>query len=129
NPYYHVCACGKPSLVLLNYRKSPRKPVKLVGSLTVQPKKIERMCEVLDISEQGMRVVTDFFKDVTAGQRVNARVMLDDIRRSKVDLPCTVRNTRQDNLRLTIGVQFDDLDASKHVVKFYLMSVELEIEK
>lgn len=132
NPYYYVCTCGKPSLVLLNYRRNPRKPVKLVGTITVpfDPKKIERICEILDISEQGMRVVTDFFKDVSPGQRLNARVMLDDRRRSKLDLPCIVRNTRQDNLRLTIGVQFDEMDESKQRgVEFYMMSVELEIQQ
>ncbi len=45
---------------MADQRKTPRKPVKLMGTITVpsEAKKIERVCEIHDISDQGMRVVT-----------------------------------------------------------------------
>lgn len=132
NPYQYECTCGMSSLVMLNYRKTPRKPVKLMGTIIVpsEPKKIERVCEIHDISGQGMRVATDYFKTISLGTLFLAKIILDDPRRSKLEVPCLVRNMRQEKLHLMMNIEFVDLDESqRQAMKFYMMKVELEIQK
>ena len=136
NPFQYKCTCGVSSLVLLNYRKSLRKRVKLMGTFTVpsEPKSTERICEVLDISDQGMliqgmRILTDYLKAISPGQLFTAKIVLDDPRRSKLELPCVVRNTREDNRRIMIGAEFRGLDeAQRQVMQFYMMSGALELQ-
>ncbi|SRR5712692_4728830 len=136
NPFQYKCTCGVSSLVLLNYRKSLRKQVKLMGTFTVpsEPKSTERACEVLDISDQGMliqgmRILTDYLKAISPGQLITAKIVLDDPRRSKLELPCVVRNTRQDNRRVLIGAEFRALDESqRQVMQFYMMSGALQLQ-
>lgn len=127
NPLTYACACGAPLKILLNYRKSLRKHVTLIGTFTVpsEPKKIERICEILDLSDQGMRIATDFFKTIAQGQLITVRIILDDPRRSKLDLPSIVRNVKQDHRRLLLGVQFENLnETQKQALGFYMMSLK-----
>jgi hypothetical protein len=127
NPLPYTCPCGAALKVTLNFRKSARKPVKLMGTFKVpsEPKQIERICEILDISDQGMRIAADFFKTISEGQLIHARILLDDPRRTKLDLPCLVRNLTRDNVRLLIGVHFENLDeAQKQALGFYMMSLK-----
>jgi hypothetical protein len=136
NPFQYKCTCGVSFQVLLNYRKTPRKRVKLMGTFTMpsEPKSTERICDVLDISDQGMlirgmRTLTDYMKAISPGQLFTAKVVLDDARRSKVELPCIVRNTRQDQRHIMIGAEFRGLDESQQqVMRFYMMSGTLELQ-
>ena len=132
NPHQYECTCGVSSSVMLNHRKVPRKPVKLMGTITVpsEAKKIERVCEIRDISAQGMRVVTDYFKTISPGTLFLAKIILDDPQRSKLEVPCRVRHMKQDKFRLMMNIEFVDLDEShRQAMKFYMMKVELEIQK
>lgn len=132
NPFPYACACGVSTPVTLNYRRFPRKRVKLMGTFTVpsEPKKIERICEILDLSDEGARIATDFVKTVAPGNLLVAKIRLDDPQRSKLEVPCIVRNIRRDNLRLMMGLEFVDVDDSqRHALKFYMMSRELELQK
>jgi len=136
NPFQYKCTCGVSSLVLLNYRRSLRKQVKLMGTFAMasEPKSAERICDVLDISDQGMlirgmRILTDYMKAISPGQLFTAKVVLDDSRRSKLELPCIVRNTRQDHRHIMIGAEFMKLDESQQqVMRFYMMSGALELQ-
>jgi len=113
-------------------RKTPRKPVKLMGTITVpaEDKKIERVCEIYDISDNGMRVVTDFFRTMRPGILFRATIILDDPQRSKLEVPCLVRNMRRDKLSLMMNTEFENLDESQlQAIKSYMMKVELEIQK
>ncbi len=131
NPLAYRCPCDAPLKIMLNYRKTHRKHVKLVGTFTLpsEPKKIERFCEILDISDQGMRITTNFFPTATHGQLLNARIILDDPRRSKLDLPSVVRSIRHDNRLLRIGVQFENLGAAqKEALGFYMMRLKGDVD-
>ncbi len=136
NPFQYKCTCGVSFPVLLNYRKSPRKRVKLMGTFTMpsEPKFGEPICEVLDISDQGMliqwmRSLTDYVKAISPGQLFTARIVLDDPRRSRLEVPCIVRNTRQDQRRIMIGAEFKELDESqRQTMRFYMMSGALEMQ-
>jgi len=125
-PLAYPCACGVPLKIMLNYRKTPRKLVRLTGVFTVpsEPKKIERICEVLDISDLGMRVMVDHCKTIAKGQLVHTRVILDDAQRSKLDLPCIVCSITPDNRRLMLGLRFEGLnEAQKQALGYYTMSL------
>ena len=114
-------------------RKTPRKPVKLMGTITVpaEDKKIERVCEIYDISDQGMRVVTDYFRTISPGTLFRAKIILDDPQRSQLEVPCLVLNMRQDKLSLMMNTEFVNLDESQRqaIKKYYMMKVESEIQK
>jgi hypothetical protein len=107
-----------------------------MGTFTVpsEPQSTERVCEVLDISDQGMlirgmRILTDYLKAISPGQLFTAKIVLDDPRRSKLELPCIVRNTREENRRIMIGAEFRGLDeAQRQVMTFYMMSGALELQ-
>ncbi len=125
HPLAHTCACGVPLKIMLNYRKTPRKCVKLMGIFTVpsEPKKIERFCEVLDISDLGMRVMIDYCKTIAQGQLIHTRIILDDAQRSKLDLPCIVCSITPDNRRLMLGLRFEGLnEPQKQALGYYTMS-------
>jgi hypothetical protein len=136
NPFQYKCTCGVSFQVLLNYRKTLRKRVKLMGTITMpsEPKFGEPICEVLDISDQGMliqwmRSLSDYVKAISPGQLFTARIILDDPRRSRLEVPCIVRNTRQDKRRIMVGAEFKELDESqRQVMRFYMMSGALELQ-
>jgi len=113
-------------------RKTPRKPVKLKGTITVpaEAKKIERGCEIYDISDNGMRIETDYFRTIRPGTLFRAKIILDDPQRSTLEVTCLVRNMRQEKLSLMMNSEFENLDESQlQAIKSYLMKVELEIPK
>lgn len=127
SPLTHTCACGVPLKIMLNYRKTPRKLVKLMGIFTVpsESKKIERFCEVLDISDLGMRIMIDYCKIISQGQLIHVRVILDDPQRSKLDLPGIVRSVKQDNRRLMLGLRFEGLnEPQKQALGYYTMGLK-----
>jgi len=125
SPLTCSCACGVSWKIMLNYRKTPRKFVRLTGVFTVplEPKKIERICEVLDISDLGMRIRIDYCKTIVQGRLILARIILDDAQRSRLDLPCVVRSITPDHRHLMLGLQFEGLnEAQKQALGYYTMS-------
>jgi hypothetical protein len=89
-----------------------------------EPKKIERLCEVLDISDLGMRVMIDHSKTIAKGQLIHIRVILDDAQRSKLDLPGIVCSITPDSRRLMLGLRFEGLnEAQKQALGYYTMSL------
>jgi hypothetical protein len=127
SPLPYPCACGVSLKIMLNYRKTPRKLVRLVGVFTVpsEPKKIERLCEVLDISDLGMRITIDYCKTIVQGRLIITRIILDDAQRSKLDLPCVVCSITPDNRRLMLGLRFEGLNESqKQALGYYTMSLK-----
>jgi hypothetical protein len=124
-PLTYPCACGVSWKIMLNYRKTPRKFVTLLGVFTVpsEPKKIERICEVLDLSDLGMRIRIDHCKTIAQGQLIHTRIILDDAQRSRLDLPCIVRSITPDHHRLMLGLQFEGLnEPQKQALGYYTMS-------
>jgi hypothetical protein len=124
-PLTYPCACGVSWKIMLNYRKTPRRFVTLLGVFTVplEPKKIERICEVFDLSDLGMRIRIDHCKTIAQGQLIHTRIILDDAQRSRLDLPCIVRSITPDHHRLMLGLQFEGLnDAQKQALGYYTMS-------
>jgi hypothetical protein len=124
SPLTYPCACGVSWKIMLNYRKTPRKLVRLVGVFTVplEPKKIERICEVLDISDLGMRIMIDYCKIIVQGRLILTRIILDDAQRSRLDLPCIVRSITPHDRRLMLGLQFEGLnEAQKQALGYYTM--------
>ncbi len=124
SPLTYPCACGVSWKIMLNYRKTPRKLVRLMGVFTVplEPKKIERICEVLDISDLGMRIMIDYCKIIVQGRLILTRIILDDAQRSRLDLPCIVRSITPHDRRLMLGLQFEGLnEAQKQALGYYTM--------
>jgi hypothetical protein len=104
-------------------RKTPRKPVKLTGTITVpaEAKKIERVCAIHDISDNGMRMETDYFRTIRPGTLFRAKIILDDPQRSTFEVTCLVRNMKQDKLSLMINTEFENLDESQlQAIKSYV---------
>jgi hypothetical protein len=124
-PLTYPCVCGVAWKIMLNYRKTPRRFVTLLGVFTVpsEPKKVERLCEVLDISDLGMRIRIDSCKTIAQGQLIHTRIILDDAQRSRLDLPCIVRSITPDHRRLMLGLQFEGLnEAQQQALGYYTMS-------
>jgi hypothetical protein len=125
-PLTYPCACGVSWKIMLNHRKTPRKFVRLTGVFTVplEPKKIERICEVLDISDLGMRIRIDYCKTIVQGRLILTRIILDDAQRSRLDLPCVVCSIKPDHHRLMLGLRFEGLnEAQKQALGYYTMSL------
>jgi hypothetical protein len=124
NPFKYECPCGVSSNVLLNYRRTYRKDVKLAGSFTLpsESKKIERICTVLDISATGMQIVTDYFKNISEGQPIDATIIFDDKLRTRLELRCVVRHIIPDNARRRLRLEFVNLNPhQQQVLGAYLM--------
>jgi hypothetical protein len=124
NPFKYQCHCGVSSNVLLDYRRSYRKGVKLAGIFTVpsESKKIERICTILDISATGMQIVTDYFKNISEGQPIDATIILDDKLRTRVELHCVVRHIIPDIARKQLRLEFVNLNPNQQqVLGSYLM--------
>jgi c-di-GMP-binding flagellar brake protein YcgR len=108
----------------LDYRRSYRKGVKLAGIFTVpsESKKIERTCTILDISATGMQIVTDYFKNISEGQPIDATIILDDKLRTRVELHCVVRHIIPDKARKQLRLEFVNLNPNQQqVLGSYLM--------
>ena len=104
-------------------RKTPRKPVKLTGTITVpaEAKKIERVCEIFDISDNGMRMETIYFRTIRPGTLFHATIILDDPQHSTLEVTCLVRNMRKDNFSLMMNTEFENLDESQlQAIKSYV---------
>lgn len=109
NPFLHRCPCGVARLIqLVAFRASQRKPVNLVGSLTLSGDnhKFQTLCTVLDISAKGIGVATEPLKHVAQNTAVHASILLDDQVRTRLDSPCKVRRISPDKNRLVLGMEF-----------------------
>jgi hypothetical protein len=124
NPFIYECPCGKPSSVLVNFRRTYRRSVNLQGSLTVDSdvRTFERSCTVLDISQTGMRLAVTSAKNLVEGQLVTIRVVLDDLQRTKLDPLCAIREIIPEKARFILGVEYVSPDPFlKEALGFYLM--------
>lgn len=124
NPFIYECPCGTPSRVLVNFRKTYRRSVKLQGSLTVDSgvRTFDRSCTILDISQTGMRVAVVFAKNLVEGQLITIRVVLDDLQRTKLAPLCTIREIIPEKARFILGVEYVSPDPFlKEALGFYLM--------
>ncbi len=124
NPFPYECSCGKSYQVMLNFRKSVRKKVNLFGTfiLIADPKNIPRTCNVLDISSTGMRLGTDLIKTLQKGDELNVAVILDDKRRTKLEIRAAVRQIIPDKARLILGIVYVSVTPfQKQILGFYLL--------
>jgi hypothetical protein len=125
NPFKFECPCGTPSRVLLNFRKTYRKNVKLAGKFTLSSgtSKVEGNCLVPDISKTGMRIRLVSSQTILKDQLIDVRFALDDKSQTELDVRGTVRRITSDQGRLMLGLEFGPLNAyQQETLGFYLMS-------
>lgn len=114
SPFQHECSCGIPSMVhLVGFRASERKRVKLTGSFVrvADSRNCPMTCRVLDISVKGLRLTTtEPVKNLSRAEILKIAVILDDRRRTHLDLFAKIRRVTPAKTHLTIAVEFLPLD-------------------
>lgn len=114
NPFQYACACGTPSLVhLVGFRACGRKRVRLAASFVrvADTRSIRIACTVQDISVKGLRLsTTEPVKNLSPAEILKIAVVLDDRRRTSLDLFAKVRRVTPAKTQLTIAVEFLPLD-------------------
>ena len=125
NPFPHACPCGKTSQVSINYRKAHRKEVSLIGSFvfTSDPRNFRRPCNVVDISQAGMRIGTELVKNVQKGDDLLVTFILNDKAKNKLELRCAVRQVFPDKKGgLILGLEFVNMNPHQlQFLGFYMM--------
>ncbi len=114
NPFPYHCACGTTSMVhLVGFRASERKRVNLEGSFVrvADSRNIQMICTILDISVKGLRLTTtEPVKNLSRAEILKISLVLDDRRRTHLDIFAKIRRVTPAKAHLTIAVEFLPLD-------------------
>ena len=114
NPFPCECSCGAAfSVRLVGFRAAPRKAVNLAASFVSNSdrRSIKRLCAVGDLSVKGLRLTTDAITGPSVGEDVKISLVLDDNKRTKVEVAGTVRRVLSAKTQLTVGVEFQPVKA------------------
>lgn len=126
NPFQCQCPCGAHFLVqLVGFRAGRRKPVRLAASFTrrADARPIRRFATVLDLSIKGMRLSTEYSKNLRVNDEVTVSLVLDDGTRTKLDLSASVRRITPEQDRGTVAVEFHPICAdTANILRAYLGS-------
>ncbi len=110
NPLQCECPCGAAfRLRLVGFRAAPRKAVNLAASfrrVCESPPNDRRFCAVVDLSVKGLRFTTERMKTLLPGEDLKLSVVLDDAKRTKLELPAIVRRVVRSKTQVTVGVEF-----------------------
>lgn len=111
------CKCGAAFKVLLDFRKSYRKPTNLKGTFTMQPPATGGgQMKIKNVSLTGLCFEVTGHHDIKIGQKARVDFTLDDRKLTRIKKTVTVRSVRG----LAIGCEFYQDQAFEKDLGFYL---------
>ena len=123
NPFHYPCSCGKSCKVFGNLRQSARKKVSLIGRVVLSSDhgKADWFGMILDLSKLGMLIKTDPIRNIAGDESLSATILLDDRRKTKLQMRCRVRRVLSESNCLLLGIKFRSLTAlQQQVLERYL---------
>jgi len=108
----YTCPCGRVYTVYpLGLRSGQRKTVNLTGVLMRKSAKepARLPCQIRDISIKGIGITLDA-TNADLSDTLQLRIKLDDVRKTALLLPCTVRRKQKAGDQILIGLEFKQLD-------------------
>lgn len=109
NPFTHKCPCGVYwNVRLVGMRGGHRKLVTLAGSLVraTDPRKIRVFCTILNISRKGLWLSTEPIKNLTKGEVIQVSLVLDNKKRTRLELPGKIGRIGQAKNHWYLAVEF-----------------------
>jgi hypothetical protein len=124
NPFVFECSCGHSEKVLLNFRKTHRKPCRLSGEycFVLDNMEVKGVCTILDLSKRGIRFEAKYLDKLQAGLSLRVIITLDDMSHTRLLVPGVIRWFKVFKKRAVVAVEFDQLSAHQQsVLGFYLL--------
>lgn len=119
NRYRIKCRCGNSYTIALERRGFNRKNTDLRGIYVADNFAREEIVDIINLSTTGLCLVRRDNRDLTEGQIINIRFMLENAERDEIKCKATIRQIKDEK----VGVEFLDLSPGmKRILGFYLFN-------